>query len=95
MSEDDEPGWVMGTISNTVRQHLARFQQTQMKLQPLTQPRWGDTAWYLGERRNNYGTCELIILEVVKPETNKDAATPVPQHLGSVWSVVILSLGYC
>jgi len=32
LSEDEEPGWVMGTISKTVQHHMARFQQKQMKL---------------------------------------------------------------
>ena len=32
LSEDDEPGWVMGTITKTVPQHMERFCQMQMKL---------------------------------------------------------------
>jgi len=38
LSEDDEPGWVMGTISNTVQQGVESFRQKQMKLDELTQP---------------------------------------------------------
>jgi hypothetical protein len=26
LSEDDKPGWVMGTISKTLQQHMERFQ---------------------------------------------------------------------
>jgi hypothetical protein len=37
LSEDDEPGWVMGTITKTVQQHMERFRQKQMKIDELTQ----------------------------------------------------------
>jgi len=36
LSEDDNPGWVMGTISKTVQLHIMRFQQKQMTLDELT-----------------------------------------------------------
>jgi len=45
-SEDDEPGWVIGTITKTVQQRMERFRQKQMKLHELTQPRWEDSADY-------------------------------------------------
>jgi len=48
LSGDDEPGWVMGTITNTVQQRMERFQQKQMKLDELTQPGWGEAG-------NNFG----------------------------------------
>jgi len=44
LSEDDELGWVMGTIFNTVLQHLESFGEKQMKLDELTQPGWEDAA---------------------------------------------------
>jgi len=44
LSKDDEPGWVMGTISKTVQYRMERFRQKQMKLDELTQPGWGDAA---------------------------------------------------
>jgi len=40
LSEDDEPGWVMGTISKTVQYGMVRFWQKQMKLDELMQPGW-------------------------------------------------------
>jgi len=40
LSEDDEPGWVMGTITKMVQQRLERFRQKQMKFDELTQPGW-------------------------------------------------------
>jgi hypothetical protein len=36
LSKDDEPGWVMGTITIMVQQCMERFRQTQMKLDELT-----------------------------------------------------------
>jgi len=37
LSEDDEPGWVMGTISKTVKQHMESSRQKAMKLDELIQ----------------------------------------------------------
>ena len=44
LSEDDQPGWVMGTISKTVQHRMERFWLKQMKLDELTRPGWGDGA---------------------------------------------------
>jgi len=44
LSEDDEPGWVMGTISKMVQHRMESFWQKQMRLDELTQPGWGDIA---------------------------------------------------
>jgi len=43
-SEDDEPGWLMGTISGTGQHRMERFQQKQMNPNEMTQPGWGDAA---------------------------------------------------
>jgi len=44
LSEDDEPGWVMGTISKTFEYHMESFRQNQMWLDELMQLQWGDAA---------------------------------------------------
>jgi hypothetical protein len=44
LSEDDESGWVMSTITKTVQHHMESFRQKQMGLDKLMQPGWGDTA---------------------------------------------------
>jgi len=49
LSEDYKPGWVVGTISKTVTQHLERFWQKKMTLDELTQPGWGDADQYFHE----------------------------------------------
>jgi len=43
LSEDDEPGWVMGTISKMVQHRMESFRQRQMRFDKLTQPGWGVT----------------------------------------------------
>ena len=59
LSEDDESGWVMGTISKTLQHRMERVRQMQMKLDELSQPVWGDVADYFRERGIMYGTTEL------------------------------------
>ena len=49
LSKDDEPGWVMGTITKTVPQRMEIFQLTMMKLDELTQPGCEDAADYFRE----------------------------------------------
>jgi len=36
LSEDDNPGWVMGTISKMVQHHMESFRQKQMRFYKLT-----------------------------------------------------------
>jgi hypothetical protein len=65
LSEDDEPGWVMGTIIETVQQRMVRFRQKQMMFNDLTQPGWEDAADLLCRRDKKYGTSELRFRAVV------------------------------
>jgi len=60
LSEDDEPGWVMGTHTKMVQQHMERFPQKQMKLDNLTQPGWEDAADYFRARDEKYVTSEFM-----------------------------------
>jgi len=78
LSDDDEPGWVMGTMSKTVQHHMESFRQKQMTLDELTQPGWGDAANYFRERHMQYGTAELNVRAVVKLQLDTTAATPSP-----------------
>jgi hypothetical protein len=61
LSEDDEPGWVMGTISKMVPHRMESFHQKQLRLDELTQPGWGDAADYFRKRDMKYGTTKLKI----------------------------------
>jgi hypothetical protein len=82
LSKDDEPCWVMGTITKTVQQRMERFPQKQMKLDKLTELGWEDAADYLRERDNKYGTPELMVAAVVQLQTNDDAPAPPPATFG-------------
>jgi len=84
LSEDDEPGWVMGTITKTVQQRMERFRQRQMKLDELTQPGWEDAADYFCQRDKKYGTFELRVPAVVQPQTYDDALAPPPTTVGEL-----------
>jgi hypothetical protein len=44
LSEDDQPGWVMDTISIMVQYHISRFRQKQLRGDKLTQRGWGEAA---------------------------------------------------
>jgi len=76
LSEDDKPRWVMGTIFKTVQHRMESFRQKQMRLDQLTQPGWGDAADDLCETDMQYGTIELKVPAVGKPQTDSTAATP-------------------
>jgi len=78
LSDYNEPGRGLGTISKTVQHSMGSFQQKQMRLDELTQPGWGDAANYYCERDLKYGTTELKVPAVIKPEIDTTAATPSP-----------------
>jgi hypothetical protein len=84
LSEDDKPGWVMGTIFKTVQQHMERCRQKQTKLDELTQPGWEDAADYFSERDKKYGTAELWVPVVIQPQTDDDASAPPPTTFGEL-----------
>jgi len=65
VTEDDEPGWEMGTTSKTVQYNMECFRQTQMKLDKFTQPGWGDAADYFRERDEKYGTIHSKVPVVI------------------------------
>jgi hypothetical protein len=84
LSDNDEPGWVMGTITKTVQQRMESFRQKQMKLDELTQPGWDDAANYFRERDKKYSISELRVPAVVQPLTNDDAPAPPPSTFGEL-----------
>jgi hypothetical protein len=79
---DDEPGWVMGTISKPVQHCKESFRQNQMRLDELMQPGWGDAANYFGERDMKYRTAELKVPAVDNRQIDLIAATPSPTTFG-------------
>ena len=75
LSDDAQPGWVMGTISKTVQQRMESFRLKRMRLDELIQPGWGDAANYLRQRDLKYGTAELKVPAVVTPRIYTTAAS--------------------
>jgi len=61
LSEDDKPGWVIGTLIKTVQLRMEIFRQKQDKLDELTQPRWEEAANYFHEPDRKYGTSVLRV----------------------------------
>jgi len=88
LSDDDEPGWVMGTIPKTVQHLMESFRQKQMRLDQLTQRGLGDAACYFRERDIKYGTTELNVQAVMKPPTYTTAATPSPTTFAELMQVL-------
>jgi len=88
LGEDDEPGWVMGTISKTVQHCMESFRQKQMRLDEVTQLGWGHAADYLPEEDLKHRTTELKVPGVVKPRTDTTAATPSPTTFGELLQVL-------
>jgi len=82
LSEDEEPCWVMGTITKMGQHRMERIRQKQRKLVELTQPRWEDSAHYFREREKKYSTSELMVPAFVQLQTNDDAPAPPPATFG-------------
>ena len=76
LSDDYEPGWVMCTVTKTVQHCMEGFRQNQMRFHELTEQGWGDSTNYFRERDMKYGTAELKVPAVVKPQIDMTAATP-------------------
>ena len=93
LSDDDEPGWVMGTITKMVKQSMERFRHKQMKLNELTQPGWEDAADCFRQRDKKYGMSELRVLAVVQPPTNDDAPAPPPSTFGELMESLDIAPG--
>jgi hypothetical protein len=53
-----------------------------MRLDELTQPGWGDAANHFHESDMRYGTAELKVPAVVKPQIDMTAVTPSPITVG-------------
>jgi hypothetical protein len=78
LCEDDEPGWVMGTVTKSVYHRMEIFQQMQMSLDELTQPGWVEAVDYICDRHMRYSTTELKLPAVGKLQTDLTAGTPSP-----------------
>ena len=82
LSDNDEPDWVMRTITKMVQQRMESFRQMQMSLDELTQPQCGDATNCIRERDMKYANVELKVLAVVKPQIDTTPATSSPTTVG-------------
>jgi len=82
LSDHDEPGWLMGTISKAVRHRMESVRQKQMWLDELTQLGWGEAANYFRETDMKHGTAELKVLPLIKPQIVTTAPTTPPTRFG-------------
>jgi len=64
LSEDDEPGLVMGILSILVHYWMEGFRQKLMKPEELTLLGWGDAADNFGKRDRTYRKAELRVAVV-------------------------------
>jgi len=82
LSQDGKPGWVMGTISKMVQQHIDSVQQNQVRLDKLT-PQWcRDAADYFCKRDMKYGMAAYNSPAVVELQTDKVIAAPTSWPFG-------------
>jgi len=93
LSEDDEPGWVMGTISKTQQQHMGRVLQKKMRLDELTQTWWWDAADSFCGRDMKHRMAKLKVPAVVKVRTAQVAATPAPTTIVELMYTLDILLG--
>ena len=84
LSEDDGPGWVMGTITKTVQLHMERFRQQEKKVEELTQPGSQEAAYYLREIDGKHGTSGLWVPAVFGAHRIDDAASLAATTIGEL-----------
>jgi len=82
LSVDDEPSWVMGTISKTLQYRMEHFRPKQMQLDKFMQPDWREAAEIFRVRDMKYGTTELTDTAVVQPQKAEHAASSLPMTFG-------------
>jgi len=93
LSDNDEHGWVMGTISETLQHRMESFWQKQLRLDKLRQVWWGDPAIYVRQRDMNYGNSELKVPAVAKFQIDMTAAIPSPTTFGEHMQTVDIVRG--
>jgi len=93
LSDDDETGWVVGTISKTVQRCMESFRQKNMRLEELTQPGCGDIANCFRERDMKCWTAEFKVPAIFKPQIDRTAATPYPTTFGELMQTLDIVCG--
>ena len=84
LSEDDEPGWVIGTIPKTVQHRMESFRLKHICFEKLMQLGWGDAANNYCERAMRYRMPKLKVPAVGKAQADITAATSSPTTFGQL-----------
>jgi len=84
LSEDDDQGRVMGTITKMIQQRMERFRPKQMKFDELTQPRWENAADYLWGRDMKYPTSGMRVPAVIQLQTDDVTIVPALTTFGEL-----------
>jgi hypothetical protein len=92
LSEDNEPHWELGTIFKMVDEFMEGVVQKEMKLEELTQYRWGYVADYFRERDTKYRMARFQVATGLKPQTDEDAATSALTTVGELMGTVDIGL---
>lgn len=77
-------------MSRPIQQSTESSRLKQMRLNKLMQPGWGDVAYYIFERGNEYEMAKLMILVVVKLQMENIAAMPVPTRFGALRETLLI-----
>jgi len=93
LSNHHEPGWVMGSIFQTAHHHNETIRLKQVRIEELTQLGWGDAADCLRVRHMRYGSADLKVPAVVKPQIDKSSVTPPPTTFGQLKEMPDVLLG--
>lgn len=82
LSDDDEPGWMMSIIFQTVYQCMERVWPKLMKFDKMTPPGRADIADRFPERERKLGTNEPMVMAVAQLQMDNVAVLPVPTTCG-------------
>jgi len=84
LSEYDEPGWVIGTISITLKHCMDSIQQKHQRPDEMTRPGWVDVVNSFSEGDIQYGMTELDVPAAGKLQLDTNAPTPAPIKCGTL-----------
>jgi len=76
MNEDYKPERVMGKVCNKEQHCQESFWEIILRFEKRTHPGMRDTTDFFGERDRKYELAELMVLAVVKRQTDTTTATP-------------------
>jgi len=88
LGDDDEPGWVMGTISRPDQHYIESYLQNLIQLDELTTPEWGEASNYCLERYMRFSMANCKVPRVIHVQTDDYAADSAFRALGELLETV-------